>query len=111
MKREDSTEEIIITGYVTPTDWDWNDEVSAVSIETHDDMYALEPNSLDEELFNELDSEVEVTGFREKDRDGTKRITVTSYEVLTRAGDREDQNYGYEDGGEEFESEQGESPM
>jgi hypothetical protein len=111
MKREDSSEETTITGYVIPTDWDWNDEVCAVSIETHDDMYAIEPNSLGEELFNELDSEVEVTGFLEKDRDGTERITVTSYEVLTRAGDSEEQNYGYEDDGEEFESEQGESPM
>lgn len=85
--------------------------MSAVSIETHDDMYAIEPNSLGEDLFNELDSEVEVTGFLEKDRDGTERITVTSYEVLTRAGDREDLNYGYEDEGEESESEQKESPM
>lgn len=111
MKREDSSEEITITGYVTPTDWDWNDDVSAVSIETHDDMYAIEPNSLGEELFSELESEVEVTGFLEKDRDGTERITVTSYEVLTRASDREELNHGYEDDGEEFETEQNESPM
>jgi hypothetical protein len=111
MKKEDSSEEITITGYVTPTDWDWNDVVSAVSIETHDDMCAIEPNSLGEELFGELDSEVEVTGFLEKDRDGTERITVTSYEVLTRAGDREEEHYSYDDDGEEFGSEQGESPV
>jgi hypothetical protein len=111
MKREDSSEEITITGYVTPTDWDWDDDVSAVSIETHDDMYAIEPNRLGEELFSELESEVEVKGFLEKDRDGTERINVTSYEVLTRAGDREEQNYGYYDDGEEIESGQGESPM
>jgi hypothetical protein len=111
MKREDSSEEITITGYVTPRDWDWNDVVSAVSIETHDDVYAIEPNSLGEELFSELDSEVEVTGFLEKDRDGTKRITVTSYEVLIEPGDREEENYGYDDDGQEFGSEQGESPI
>ncbi|MGD9320685.1 MAG: hypothetical protein PVH99_11995 [Desulfobacteraceae bacterium] len=111
MKREDSPEEITITGYVTPTEWDWNDDVSAVSVETHDDMYAVQPNSLGEELFSELDSEVEVTGFLEKDRDGARRITVTSYEVLTEAGDREEDNYGDDENGQEFGSEQGESPM
>jgi hypothetical protein len=111
MKREDSSEEITVTGYVIPTDWDWNDVVSAVSVETHDEMYTVEPDSLGEELFNELDSEVEVTGFVREDRDGTKRITVTSYEVLTEAGAREEENYGYDDDGEEFETGQGESPI
>ena len=110
MKREDSSEEITITGYVTPTDWDWNDNVNAISIETHDDMYGIEANSLGEELLGELDSEVEVTGFLEKDRDGTERMIVTSYEVLTRAVDREVQNSGYDDDGEEFETELGEIP-
>jgi hypothetical protein len=54
---------------------------------------------------------VEVTGFLEKDRDGARRITVTSYEVLTEAGDREEDNYGDDENGQEFGSEQGESPM
>lgn len=111
MKKEDSSEEITITGYVTPTDWDWDDAVSGVSIETHDDEYMVDPNRLGEELFSELDSEVEVTGFLEKGRDGTKRITVTSYDVLTEAGDREEDNYGDDEDGQEFGSEQGESPM
>jgi hypothetical protein len=111
MKREDSSEEITINGYVTPTDWEWNDDVCAVSLETYDDIYAIEPNSLGKELFSELDSEVQVTGFLEKDRDGTKRITVTSYEVLTEAGDREEANYGFDDDGEDFGTEQGESPF
>lgn len=111
MKREDSSAEITISGYVTPTDWDWNDIVSAVNIEAHDEMYEVELNRLGEELFNELDSEVEVTGFVRKDRDGTKRIIVTSYEVLTEAGDREEANYGFDDDGVEFESGQGESPF
>ncbi|MGD8229750.1 MAG: hypothetical protein PVH82_19000 [Desulfobacteraceae bacterium] len=111
MKRKHLSEEITITGYVVPMDWDWNDDVSAVSIETHDHMYAVEQNSLGEELFSELDSEVEVTGFLEKDRVGTERITITSYEVLTRAGDKEEHDYGYDDDGQEFETEQGESPV
>ena len=111
MIRGDSSEEITIAGYVTPTDWNWNNDVCAVSLETHDDVYAIEPNSLGEELFSELDSEVELTGFVSEEKDGTKRITITSYEVLTRAGDGEDQNYGYDDDGEEFETEQGESQI
>jgi hypothetical protein len=96
---------------VTPTDWDWNDAVSAVSIETHDEMYMVEPDSLGEELFNELDSEVEVTGFVKEDRDGTKGIMVTNYEVLAEAGNRQEVDYGYDDDGEEFETGQGESPI
>lgn len=111
MKREDSSVEITITGYVTPTDWDWNDAASAVSIETHDEMYAVEPDRLGEGLLSELDSEVEVTGFVREDRNGTKRILVTSYEVLTDAGNREEATSGYDDDGEEFETGQGESPI
>ena len=111
MKKKELPEEVTITGYVTPTDWDWDDAVSGVSIETPDDEYMVDPNRLGEELFSELDSEVEVTGFVKEDRDGTKRITITSYEVLSEADDSETEYSGHNEDGQEFGSEQGESPV
>lgn len=111
MAEKKPPEEITITGYVMATDWDWNDVVTAVSIETYDGDYVVEPNSLGEELFGEVDNEVEVTGIVREDRYGTKRIAVTGYEVLSEADDEEDEDYGFDDDGQEFESEQGENPM
>jgi hypothetical protein len=111
MKEENLREEVAITGYVIATDWGWDAEVSGIKIETHDDEYVVEPNGLGEELFNEIDSEVEVTGIVMEEMDGTKQITVTNYEVLRQARDKEDEYYGYDNDWQEFASEQGESPM
>jgi len=84
MRRRQQIEEVTVTGYVRATDWDWQDDVSGISIETHDDEeYAVDPNGLEEFLFGEVDREVELTGAIEEDGDGTKCITVTSYEPLS----------------------------
>jgi len=109
MKKKEPSEEITITGYVTAADWDWNDVVSAVKVETDDGDYVVAPNRLGEELFAEVDNEVEVTGILREDRDGTKRISVTSYEVLIESDYGEDDDYEYDDDGQEFGGEQGES--
>ena len=92
------TEEVIITGYVRATDWDWQDDVSGISLETQDDEeYVIDPNELEESLFLEVDCEVELTGIVEQDHDGIKRISVISYKSLSDPLDWEDEDYEYED--------------
>lgn len=92
------TEEVIITGYVRATDWDWQDDVSGISIETHDDVeYVIDPNGLEECLFLEVDREVELTGTIEEDDDGTKRIIVTSYKPFSDPDFQEEEDYELED--------------
>ena len=80
MKSKQLIEEVIITGYVRATDWDWEDDVSGISLETYDDEeYVIDSNELEECLFLEVDREVELTGIVEQDQDGAKHITVISY--------------------------------
>jgi hypothetical protein len=98
MKSKGLTEETIITGYVRATDWDWEEDVSGISIETYDDEeYVIDPNGLEECLFLEVDREVELTGIIEQDHDGTKRITVISYKSLSDLSDWEDDDSEFED--------------
>jgi hypothetical protein len=98
MKSRQLTEEATITGYVRATDWDWEDDVSGISIETHnDEEYLIDANGLEESLFLEVDREVELTGTIEEDDDGTKRITVISYKSLSDPPDWEDENDEYEE--------------
>jgi hypothetical protein len=51
-------------------------------IATDDEDYLVEHNKQSKMLSREVDSDVEVTGYVSKNSDGTKRITVTSFEVL-----------------------------
>lgn len=99
MKKDKAPKEETIVGYVVPSEWDNDDNVVAISISTDDDDYLVEMNKLGEELFDFLDEDVEVTGTVREDRDGTKRIRVTSYEVLEDVEDEfgEDDDYDYDD--------------
>jgi hypothetical protein len=98
MKRKRLIEEVTITGYVRAADWDWQDDISGISIETHDDEeYVIDPNGLDDLLFYEVDREVELTGTVEQDDDGTKCITVTSYKSLSEPDMEEEEDYGFEE--------------
>jgi len=88
-----------IVGYVLPAEWDNEDNVISISISTEDDDYVVELNKLGEELFDFLDEDVEVTGVIREDRDGTKRIRVTNYEVLeeTEEDHDEDEDLDYDE--------------
>ncbi len=98
MKSKQLTEEVSITGYVRATDWDWQDDVSGISIETYDDEeYAIDPNGLDEYLFREVDREVELTGILEQNEDATKHISVTSYKPLSESDVREEEDFELEE--------------
>ena len=97
-KKSEPPKEETIVGYVVPNEWDNEDNVVAISISTDDDDYVVELNKLGEELFDFLDEDVEVTGIIRDDKDGTKRIRVTSYEVLEDVEDEneEDEDFNYD---------------
>jgi hypothetical protein len=98
MKGKQLTEEVIITGYVRATDWDWQDDISGISIETHDgEEYVIDPNELEESLFSELDCEVELTGTIEEDEDGTKHIIVTSFKPFSDPDFQEEEDFEFEE--------------
>jgi len=105
MKKDKTAKEETIVGYVVPSEWDNEDNVVAISISTEDDDYLVEVNKLGEELFDFLDEDVEVTGLVRDDRDGTKRIRITSYEVLEDVDDdfeeEEEEDYDFDDEDEE----------
>jgi len=103
MKKDKTAKEETIVGYVVPSEWDNDDNVVSIAISTEEDDYLVEMNKLSEELFDFLDEDVEVTGLVREDRDGTKRIRITSYEVLEDVDDdfEEEEDYNFDDEDEE----------
>jgi hypothetical protein len=99
MKKARVEKEGTISGVVTATDWDDEDNVIGVSIITDEDEYLVEQNRIGEELFDFLDEDVEVTGIVETDPDGTRHIRVAGFEVLETDYDSdyddEDDDYVY----------------
>ena len=73
---------------------DEEDRVIGVCILAEDDEYEVEMSGLGEDLLEFLDEEVEVTGIIEEERDGTKWISVSAYDVL--------EDNAYEDSEEEY---------
>ncbi|MFH1487537.1 MAG: hypothetical protein ABII06_01415 [Pseudomonadota bacterium] len=108
MKKTNKKNEVTISGFITVTEWDDDDNVMALEISADDEDYVVERNSLWEELAELWQEDVEVTGIVSEDRSGTKRITVTSYEVLSDL-DEEDEDYSdYDDfDGEEDDNDHG----
>ena len=94
-----------IVGYIIPSEWDNEDNVISISISTDDDDYLVELNKQGEELFDFLDEDVEATGIIREDKDGTKRIRVTSYEVIEDTDEEyeEEDDFGFDEDDEEEE--------
>jgi hypothetical protein len=112
MKRKKPPLEFTVTGYVRATDWDLNDIVNEISIETDHEDYVVDQKDSGEELFDLLDREVEVTGIIKEDREGIKRITLTSYQALSEADDAEEDDYEYDDSDwQDFGTEQDENQI
>lgn len=100
MKKPKKQIEVTLTGYIVPEEWDMNDNVSAIGLITEEDDYLIELNKIGEELFDFLDEDLEVTGSVREDKDGTKHITITEYEIIREddSDDEEYDGYEYEDG-------------
>ena len=90
MRKKKGSKERTIIGYVTATDWDLDDVVSEVSIETDSDDYVVEDSGLGKELFDLLGEEVEVAGTVTEDGDGIKYIRVISYKLIESDGDNDE---------------------
>ena len=86
MRRKRQGQKMTIVGFVTPSDWDDDDDVIEISISTDDSDYIVESNKKEEELFDLLGEDVKVTGIVTEDGVGIKRINVTSYKNLSQDG-------------------------
>ena len=88
-KAKHTGKEITIVGVVEE-----NEEAggTGVIIATDDDDYVVELNKQGKRLSQEVDMDVEVTGFVTKNGDGTKRIMVSNFEVLESDDDDEDED-------------------
>lgn len=99
-KTKHTGKEITIVGVVEEYE---EDEGTGLIIATDDDDYIVEPNKQGKRLSQEVDMDVEVTGFVTKDGDGTQRITVTRYEVLESDDDDDEILYDDDDDGETYD--------
>jgi hypothetical protein len=96
-KAKHTGKEITIVGVVEELEEEGD---TGLIIATDDDDYVVELNKQGKRLSQEVDMDVEVTGFVTKNGDGTKRITVTRFEVLEFDDDDDDETY-YDDDDDE----------
>jgi hypothetical protein len=103
-KAKNTGKEITIVGVVEENEEEGG---AVVIIATDDDDYLVEPNKQGKRLSQEIDMDVEVTGIVTKGEDGTKRITVTKFEVLeSDDDDEEDETYYGEDDDESYDDDE-----
>ena len=76
--------------------------VKGIALCTGDEDYVVETNEWIEKLSKEIENDVRVTGFVNRDSNGKNRIRVTGYEVL-RDADEYRSNYDLDD--DEFKPE------
>ncbi len=94
-KAKHTGKEVTIVGVVEEIeDEDGN---SVLIISADDDDYEVELNKQGKRLFQEVDMDVEVTGFVTRNDDGAKRITVTGFDVLDSYDDDDDDDYDDDD--------------
>ncbi|GEM_PF-4435284 len=75
-------EKITIVGTVTAIEFDDNDKVVAVTIDTSDGYYDVSDNSIGKELLKLSDKNITATGIVGEDKDGNRIITIETYEIL-----------------------------
>jgi hypothetical protein len=94
MKKSKHTgKEVTIVGVVEEIE---DESGGGVIIATDDDDYLVELDKQGKRLSQEVDMDVEVTGIVTKDEEGTKRISVTKFEVLE-SDDDDEIYYGDDD--------------
>jgi len=96
-----------------PNDWDDDDNIIGLEISTDDDTFLVETNGLWEELkelVESSDQDAEVAGYIAEEKDGTKWVTITGYDVLSESTDDDDNLNIYEADESDFENEEDELP-
>ena len=87
-KKIKSQEQITIIGFVDPIDED--DDNSGLVISTENEQYIVNLDKTGEKLLNMIDEEVQVTGRLSIAGDGTKSITVISFDYAPYGEDEDD---------------------
>jgi hypothetical protein len=88
-----------IRGLVAPAEWDEEDNLVSVVIESDDEeRYHVDPKGKGEQLLDLVDWYVEVTGTVRHD-DGTSTLTVQRVRELQGPGDEEEPDYEDDEGG------------
>ena len=93
--------EVTVIGVVTAAEWDDDDNVTAVYLNTDDDeSYFVEPNREGRKLLTQLDHLVEARG-RVHDHDGELVLAITGFDMLDEdelgADDFEDGDFADDD--------------
>lgn len=81
MKEKKNTESSI-TGIIVPSDWDDNDNLIQIAIQTIDEEeYIIKQNKKGEELLDMIEQEVEVIGTTMENEDGNIIIEISEYNL------------------------------
>jgi len=81
---------IKIIGIIMPNNWDENGKVIEIALYTNqEEIYAVEDNSLTQELISLLQKKVEIKGKIKKHPDGNKSISVHYYILLNETVENE----------------------
>jgi len=83
MKRGKKSKELTVSGLILPVEWDENDNIVGVVIETADEeSYIVEGDKKGKELLKFIHQEVEATGRAREGEYGNLHIKLTSYTPL-----------------------------
>ena len=97
MARRSKSKETVINGYLEADEWDEDDNVIGVKVVTDYEDYSIEMNGLGEELLSFLGEDVEVIGIVEEEKDGSKLIKATGFEILAESDEDDDYDLDFED--------------
>lgn len=75
-------EKITIVGTVIAIEFDDNDKVIAVTLDTAEGFYDVSDNSIGKELRELSDKNIKATGIVGEDKEGNRIITIETYEIL-----------------------------
>ncbi len=80
--KEKKNSESSITGIIVPSDWDDNDNLIQIAIQTIDEEeYIIKQNKKGRELLDMIEQEVEVIGTTTEDEDGDIIIEISEYSL------------------------------
>lgn len=81
---------IKIIGIIMPNTWDENGKVIEIALYTNqEEVYAVEDNSLTQELISLLQKKVEIKGKIRKHPDGNRSISIHYYILLNETVENE----------------------
>ncbi len=80
--KEKKNAESSITGIIVPSDWDDNDNLIQIAIQTIDEEeYIIKQNKRGRELLDLIEQEVEVVGTTTENGDGNIIIEISEYSL------------------------------